>query len=97
MIKLPHNSELEAVARRTVWFKPPAEAIESPIHFIAHVLTYGTHEDVVTLRKYISDDELAEAVEHAPAGIFDPRSWAYWNLKIGRYPAPALPIRKFEQ
>ena len=92
MIKLPHNSELEAVARRTVWFKPPAEAIESPIHFIAHVLTYGTHEDVVTLRKYISDDELAEAVEHAPAGIFDPRSWAYWNLKIGRYTAPALPI-----
>jgi hypothetical protein len=96
MIKLPHNSELEAVAKRTVWFKPPADSIKSPIHFIAHVLTYGTHEDVIILRKYISDHQLAEAVKDAPPGIFDARSWAYWNLKIGRYPAPPLPVRTFE-
>jgi hypothetical protein len=95
VIKLPHNSELEAVATRTVWFKSPADAIDMPIHFIAHVLTYGTHEDVITLRKFISDDELAEAIEHAPPGIFDPRSWAFWNLKIGRYPPPPMPVRKF--
>ncbi len=96
MIKLPHNPELEAVASRTVWFKAPADAIDSPVHFTAHVLTYGTHEDVTTLRKYISDDELAEAVEHAPPGVFDARSWAYWNLKIGRYPPPPMPRRVFE-
>ncbi len=94
MRALPHNAELEAVAGRTVWFKPPADAIAMPVHFIAHVLKFGTHEDVTTLRKFISDDELKEAVEHAPPGIFDARSWAYWNLKIGRYPAPPLPVRK---
>ncbi len=96
MRDLPNSPDLQAVARRTVWFKPPADAIAMPVHFVAHVLTYGTHEDVTTLRKYISDDELKEAIEHAPPGIFDARSWAYWNLKIGRYPAPPLPRRNLE-
>jgi hypothetical protein len=27
--------------------------------------------------------------------IIDPRSWAYWNSKMGRYPAPPLPQRRF--
>ena len=58
-------------------------------------MTYGTHEDVTTLRSYVSDEELQEAIDRAPPGIFDPRSWAYWNLKIGRYPAPPLPARTF--
>jgi hypothetical protein len=82
MKPLPHTAELETVARHTVWFKKPAEALEEPFHLVAHVLTYGTHEDVMML-------------EQAPPGIFDPRSWAYWNLKIGRYPAPPLPQRSF--
>jgi hypothetical protein len=92
---LPHTPDLYAVAERTVWFKPPADAINYPLHFIAHVLTYGLHEDVTTLRQYISDEELAEAIINAPPGIFDPRSWAYWNLKIGRYPTPPMPRRTF--
>ncbi len=95
MNPLPHTVELEAVARHTVWFKEPAQALEQPFRFVAHVLTYGTHEDVTTLRKYVTDHDLREAIEHAPPGIFDPRSWAYWNLKIGRYPAPPLPQRGF--
>jgi hypothetical protein len=52
---------------------------------------------VSTFRRVIAAvAELAEAVEHAPPGIFDARSWAYWNLKIGRYPAPAMPVRSFD-
>ena len=46
------------------------------------------------------DGEVArvrEALDRAPPGIFDPRSWAYWNLKLGRYPAPALPRRAFPE
>ncbi len=93
MRALPHTPDLEQVAKNTVWFKSPAAAIDAPYHFIAHVLTFGTHEDVATLRRYISESELSEAIDHAPPGVFDPRSWAYWNLKIGRYPAPPLPTR----
>lgn len=96
MKPLPHTQDLENVARNTVWYKQPGEALDEPLHLIAHVLTYGTHEDIVTLQQYISDEDLREAIDHAPPGIFDPRSWAYWNLKIGRYPAPPMPTRTFE-
>ncbi len=95
MKPLPNTPELRAVARRTVWFQDADEALADPLHLIAHVLTYGTYEDVAVLRRYVLDDELRYAVEHAPPGIFDGRSWAYWNLKIGRYPAPPLPSRRF--
>ncbi len=96
MKPLPHSAALLAVAERTVWFKLPADAVQQPLHFIAHVLTYGTHADVTTLRRYVSDAELREALELAPPGIFDARSWAYWNLKLGRYPAPPMPERRFQ-
>lgn len=95
MRPLPNTPELHAVARRMVWFQDADEALGDPLHLIAHVLTYGTYGDVTVLRRYVSDDELRCAVENAPPGIFDARSWAYWNLKIGRYPAPPLPSRGF--
>lgn len=93
MRPLPINAELESVARRVVWFKPQAEAIKETNIFVAYVLTYGTHEDVSILRKYLADEDFRKAIITAPPGIFDPRSWAYWNLKIGRYPTPPLPKR----
>jgi hypothetical protein len=93
MRPLPNTPEVAAVAHRTVWFKTPEQALADPVHLVAHVLTYGTHEDVKTLRRHVSDDELRQALDIAPPGIFDPRSWAYWNLKLGRYPAPPLPTR----
>jgi hypothetical protein len=42
----------------------------------------------------MDDEALRYALDHAPAGVFDPRSWSYWNLILGRYPAPPLPERK---
>ncbi|MBM3523089.1 MAG: hypothetical protein FJX57_09040 [Alphaproteobacteria bacterium] len=96
MTPLPVTAELEAVARRVVWFKAPTDALANPRHFIALVLTYGTHEDCVVLRRYIDDETLREAVWNAPPGIFDARSWAYWNLKTGRFPPPPLPSRGLE-
>jgi hypothetical protein len=93
MHSLPDVPELQALARRVVWFKPPGDAIAMPVHFIAHVLTYGTHEDVSVLRKFVPDDDLREALASAPPGVFDERSWAYWHLKFGRYPPPPLPTR----
>lgn len=93
MHSLPDVPELQALARRVVWFKSPRDAIAMPMHFIAHVLTYGTHQDVGVLRRFISDDDLREALASAPPGVFDDRSWAYWHLKLGRYPPPPLPTR----
>lgn len=90
---LPFTEELIALATRVVWFKEPRDALANVGHLVAHALTYGTHADVKTLRHYLSDDELRAALDAAPAGVFDERSWAYWNLVLGRADAPRPPAR----
>ena len=89
---LPIRPELLAVAQRVVWFKTPHEALAEPRHFLAHVMTYGTVEDLRVLEGIVGEREFIEVLEHAPPGIIDPRSWAYWNLKCNR-PVGPLPVR----
>ncbi len=93
MKPLPPTPALLTVAQRVVWFKEPADALADPVHFLAYVMTYGTVEDLRVLQDVVGLDEFREAFDQAPPGIFDPRSWAYWNLKCGRDPAPPLPVR----
>jgi hypothetical protein len=95
MNTIPLTSETEALARRLVWFEEPAQALSDPCRFIAYALARATHEDMKILRAFINDDDLREVLDNAPAGIIDPRSWAYWNAKLGRYPAPPMPTRRF--
>ncbi|MDR3700613.1 MAG: hypothetical protein P4L56_13300 [Candidatus Sulfopaludibacter sp.] len=94
MKPLSPTPELLTVAERVVWFKAPLDALADPVHFLAHVMTYGTIEDLRPLEGIVALSDFREVLEHAPAGIFDPRSWAYWNLKCGRVPAPPLPVRE---
>lgn len=86
--------ELRSVARRVVWFKPPEETLEDRTFFLAHVMTYGTLDDVLTTQRYVSIADFRAALDHVPAGVFDPRSWAYWNIVFGRLPVPPLPRRQ---
>ena len=93
---LASTPDLEVVARRCVWFMEPSAALARPAHFIAYVLTYGMPEDVKTLRRHVSDAVLSAALDQAPSGVFDGRSWAYWHLKLkGLRHAPPLPERRF--
>lgn len=94
MRRLPTTSDLLNVARRVVWFKEPEEALAEPVHFLAHVMTYGTVEDLKALQGIAGEEDFCEVLEKAPAGVFDARSWAYWNLKCGRTPCPPLPARQ---
>lgn len=94
IMKVPRlTPELAEVARRCVWFKSPKEAIRQPTHLVAHILTYGLHEDVKVLRHQLSDDDLRAALAKAPPGVFDARSWVYWHLVLGEETAPPLPRR----
>ena len=94
MKPLPRTAALLAVARRVVCFKEPADALADPVHFLAHVMTYGTVEDLRAVESVVGTKEFLETLDRAPAGVFDPGSWAYWNLKYGRVPVPALPMRQ---
>jgi hypothetical protein len=96
MNAIPVTPATLEIARRVMWFEPPEKALAHPARFLAYAMTYARHEDMRVIRRYLSDDDLREALDGAPPGIIDPRSWAYWNSKMGRYPAPPLPQRTFE-
>ena len=96
MKPIPINPETEALARRMVWFEAPVAALADPIRFMAYVMARATPEDLTVIRRYVFDDEFREALDRAPPGIIDGRSWAYWNARMGRYPAPPMPQRQFE-
>lgn len=90
---LPPTPELLAVARRVVWFEEPERALADPVQLLAHVMVFGTVEDLKALRGIVTKEDYREVLDQAPPGIFDRRSWAYWNLICDRRPAPPLPVR----
>ena len=96
MIAIPITPLTLELARRIIWFEPPDQALARPIRFLAYAMTYATHEDMRVIRSYVSDDDFRDALDHIPPGIVDPRSWAYWNAKFGRYPPPPLPRRNLD-
>ncbi len=71
-----------------MWFENAAEALSDPVRFMAYSFARATYDEMKVLSRYLDDDDLREALDKSPAGIIDPRSWAYWNLRLGRYPAP---------
>ena len=93
MKPLPRTPKLLRVARRIIWFDPPEQTLTDPVRFLAYVMVFGTVEDLRALDGIVGKDQYREALERAPPGIFDPRSWAYWNLVCGRWPPPPLPER----
>ena len=95
MLKISSTPDLQYVAKRLVWFKSPKQSLEDPYTFMAHVMTYGTFEDVSTVKKLLGFDAFKEALDHLPPGIMDEKSWYYWNTMMDRYPVPPLPERTF--
>jgi len=93
MDALPHTPELLRAAKRIVWFRRPEEALDNPVELLAHAMRHATDADMALLLEQVGESGLREAIEHAPAGIIDARSWSYWNAKIGRFPTPSAPQR----
>lgn len=91
--ELPRNAELMTVARRVIWFEPPEQSLADPVRFLAYLMTYGTLSDIAVARRHLDLADFREALNRAPPGIIDERSWAYWNAITGRYPAPPMPRR----
>lgn len=93
MTPLPNTPEMVAIAKRVVWYKEAEDTLRDPVLFLCHLMTYTLPDDVTTVAEYVSPDQFKHALEHAPPSIFDPRSWAYWNIKLGRNPVPPMPER----
>jgi len=55
-------------------------ALADPVHFLAHVMTFGSIEDLTALQGIVGNDEFNEVLEHAPplptrAGFSEGTSW----------------------
>lgn len=94
MMSVPMNDATRDVARRIVWFESPDKALGDAVRFLAYAFRYATHSDMRTLRTFLTDDDLREALNNAPPGIIDGRSWAYWRLMLD-LPAQLPPTRTF--
>ena len=95
-MRLPLTPELRDIARRIVWFEPPEKALSNPTRFMAYAFRYATHADMTILRHHLSNDELRQALDGAPPGVIDGRSWAYWRLMLD-LPDKPLPERRIPE
>jgi hypothetical protein len=87
--------EIEALARRMIWWKTPEEALRYPDRLLAQVMSLGTWEDVQLAKRLWSQDEFVAVLKHPPPGVFDRRSWVYWHCVLKVEPVPPLPQRQF--
>ena len=95
MKPFPLSDELLAIAPRIIWFESAEQALSNPVRFMAYAFAYATIDEIAIIQNYVDEDGFREALDEAPPGIIDPRSWSYWNLMAGRYPPPPMPVRKF--
>jgi hypothetical protein len=89
-----NHPDLLKVAKRVVWFKSPEDVLKDQKLFLAHVMTYGTLSDIQITLRFFSEEDLESVLKDPPPGVFDLRSWTYWNVRYHREPVPALPERK---
>lgn len=86
---------LETIARRLVWWRPPGETLSDKDQLLARAMAYGALSDLQALFELYGKQDFLVALQHAPPGLFEPRSWRYWHLVLDR-PIPPLPVRTFE-
>jgi hypothetical protein len=90
----PKTPELLEAARRINWFEPPEQALNDPLRLLTYALRYATPADMRLLLDHAGQHAVRETLDNASPGIVDARSWSYWNVMIGRYPAPPMPLRR---
>jgi len=91
--ELSENEALAQIAKKVIWWKPPAEALTDPVRFAAQVMTFADWEDVQTVRRQLGDALFRKTLAETPPGVFDEASWVYWHNVFGISPVPPLPKR----
>ena len=91
------KSDLQEVARRVVWFKRPDDTLRDTKLFLTHVMTFGTLREIRTVLRYFSEKDFEAVLNDPYPGIFDRRSWIYWNVRYHHEPVPELPKRNIPQ
>jgi hypothetical protein len=85
--------DIDALARRMIWWKPPEETLRYPRRLLAQVMALGTWDDVELAKRIWDRAEFVAVLKEAPPGVFDRRSWVYWHVILHLDPVPSLPQR----
>ena len=88
-----NDDETRTVAQRVIWFEEPEQALAGRDRFLCYLMTYGRPEDVAIIASRTGWRAFREALDNAPAGIMNARSWHYWNLVLERPSSPAPVFR----
>ncbi len=92
--RLTGDAHARKMARKYVWWQPPAATLADAPLFLAQLMTLGTADDVLWLLSVTSDDDLRGVLRDPPVGVFNARSWSYWHLRLGFESVPDLPVRR---
>jgi hypothetical protein len=85
---------LRPIAAKLFWWRTPEEAMADRTRFVGQVMTLGTWDDIQAVRRALGDAWFVRALDHAPPGVFDARSWNYWHRVLRNAPPPPLPRRR---
>jgi|GEM_PF-428448 len=84
---------LAAIASRVCWWEPTAATLKNKPLFLCRIMALGTWDDICIALDHYGRDAFREALQNAPPGLFDPRSWHYWHHRLKLLPVPSLPQR----
>jgi hypothetical protein len=79
----PDRTMLKRLASKYIWWKPPDEAVAMPERVVAQVMDIGDFDDMQALAEAVGDEYLRRVLQHAEAGFFSKKSWAYWHYRLG--------------
>ena len=94
MLNPSQRAGLLPVAAKVFWWGTPEDALRDWYRFAAQVMTFGDWDDVQATRRFLGEGALRSALENAPPGVFDNKSWNYWHVFFRIAPIPPLPTRR---
>jgi hypothetical protein len=83
------------LARRYVWWQEPAETLADVRHLLRQIMALGRPEDYRTALDLWGRDAFVGALESAPPGAMDDRSWYFWRRHFNLAEVPP-PLRCFD-
>ena len=84
----------EALAKRYVWWQDTGKTLRAPETLLRQILSLGTADDYAAALEIWGEPAFRDALQTAPPGTIDARSWHYWHLHYGM-PEPPLRKRQF--
>lgn len=91
----PYPAELLRIARKVVWYDSAEATLGDLKTFLAHLMVYGSPDDLATVQRFVPDEEFRRALNDAAAGVFTLEAWHRWHRHFGMEPVPPLPRRRF--